>query len=214
MDASKGSHSAFMQAVSNLVGTPLESSAKSRYLNEWVRLQRRCNEKRAPIAFASGIRDPGYHGVMGMNDLLTKMDVKHVWNRARLSFKVCSAPVPGLARSAMAQLINRIGAASLFAAILLPSTGWAAPPPFAGADEFLKKNCIACHGTASPAASLGLSKLNYELANPDNIATWVKVHDCAGERRLDLLLLVEEAAACVLFVMTPAAIGTPVLPRS
>src|SRR4051794_25999454 len=59
----------------------------------------------------------------------------------------------------------------------------AATPPFTGADAFIQKNCAACHNSSAPAARLDLSKLSYEPANPDNFATWVKVHDrvSAGE---------------------------------
>lgn len=55
--------------------------------------------------------------------------------------------------------------------------------PFAGGDEFLQKNCVACHGGVAPQARLDLAKLAYEPANPDNLAVWVKVHDrvAAGE---------------------------------
>ncbi|MEP6962792.1 MAG: DUF1592 domain-containing protein, partial [Acidobacteriota bacterium] len=40
-----------------------------------------------------------------------------------------------------------------------------------------------CHGASSPKTGLDLTKLAYEPANPDNFATWVKVHDrvSAGE---------------------------------
>ncbi len=50
-------------------------------------------------------------------------------------------------------------------------------------DAFLKKNCIGCHGSSAPAARLDLSKLTWKPADPDNFATWVKVHDrvSAGE---------------------------------
>ncbi|MEP7354787.1 MAG: DUF1592 domain-containing protein [Acidobacteriota bacterium] len=59
----------------------------------------------------------------------------------------------------------------------------AAAPPFTGSDEFLRQNCTVCHGGSSPKAGLDLTKLAYEPANPDNFATWVKVHDrlSAGE---------------------------------
>src|SRR5690349_8439350 len=61
--------------------------------------------------------------------------------------------------------------------------GWGATPPFTGADTFIQKNCAACHNSSAPAARLDLTKLTYEPANPDNFATWVKVHDrvAAGE---------------------------------
>jgi hypothetical protein len=54
----------------------------------------------------------------------------------------------------------------------------AAPP--AGAEPFLRQNCISCHGAAKPQAGLDLTKLNDQ---PENIATWIKVHDrvAAGE---------------------------------
>src|SRR5204862_3781785 len=58
-----------------------------------------------------------------------------------------------------------------------------AAPPIAGGDIFIKKNCVGCHNTSSPAAHLDLAKLTFEPSNPDNFAIWVKVHDrvSAGE---------------------------------
>src|SRR5436309_15639095 len=58
-----------------------------------------------------------------------------------------------------------------------------AAQPFAGAEAFIQKNCATCHNSSSPAARLDLTKLAYEPANPDNFATWIKVHDrvSAGE---------------------------------
>ncbi len=66
---------------------------------------------------------------------------------------------------------------------LFATAGMAATLPFAGADAFIQKNCASCHNSSTPAARLDLSKLGYEPANPDNFATWVKVHDrvSAGE---------------------------------
>ncbi|OYW22981.1 MAG: hypothetical protein B7Z55_04005, partial [Planctomycetales bacterium 12-60-4] len=54
----------------------------------------------------------------------------------------------------------------------------AAPP--AGAEPFLRQNCISCHGAAKPQAGLDLTKLDDQ---PGNLATWIKVHDrvAAGE---------------------------------
>jgi hypothetical protein len=75
--------------------------------------------------------------------------------------------------------LHRIGVtAALFAAC-----GVAAGPPFAGADAFIQKNCAACHNSSAAAARLDLTKLGYEPGDPDNFATWVKVHDrvSAGE---------------------------------
>jgi hypothetical protein len=42
---------------------------------------------------------------------------------------------------------------------------------------------VSCHSSSAPAARLDLTKLSYEPTNPDNFATWVKVHDrvSAGE---------------------------------
>src|SRR5579871_3403594 len=59
----------------------------------------------------------------------------------------------------------------------LAAAGAAATSPFPGAEVFVRKNCIACHSSSAPAARLDLSKLSYEPGNPDNFATWVKVHD-------------------------------------
>lgn len=58
-----------------------------------------------------------------------------------------------------------------------------AAPAFAGADAFIQKNCVTCHNASAPAARLDFTKLAYEPGNPDNFATWVKVHDrvSAGE---------------------------------
>src|SRR4051794_11974737 len=58
------------------------------------------------------------------------------------------------------------------ATVLFTSIAGAAPPPFAGADTFIQKNCASCHNSTSPAARLDLSKFSYEPANPDNFATW------------------------------------------
>jgi len=69
------------------------------------------------------------------------------------------------------------------AAALLAAGDAAAAPPFAAAEEFLQKNCAACHSGKAAKAGLDLTKLAYEPANPDNFATWVKIHDrvSAGE---------------------------------
>src|SRR5438477_6682007 len=58
-----------------------------------------------------------------------------------------------------------------------------AAQPFAGADTFIKKNCASCHNPSAPATRLDLTQVSFEPANPDNFATWVKVHDrvSAGE---------------------------------
>src|SRR5437763_1586758 len=91
------------------------------------------------------------------------------WVRSRRS----SWPQPRLRGPRRTRLI--------LTAALLATTGIAATPP--GADAFLQKNCASCHNSSAPAARLDLSKLAYEPANPDNFATWIKVHDrvSAGE---------------------------------
>src|SRR5436190_5235578 len=68
-------------------------------------------------------------------------------------------------------------------AALCAVSGVAAALPFAGGDAFIQKNCASCHNSTAPAARLDLAKLTYEPANPDNFATWVKIHDrvSAGE---------------------------------
>ncbi len=42
---------------------------------------------------------------------------------------------------------------------------------------------MSCHGSASPAARLDLTKLTFDPSNLDNFGLWVKVHDrvSAGE---------------------------------
>jgi hypothetical protein len=74
-------------------------------------------------------------------------------------------------------------ALSIFATCLVSVADGAPVPPFAGAEAFLKKNCVGCHNSAARAASLDLTALAFDPANPDNFATWVKVHDrvAAGE---------------------------------
>src|ERR1700682_4686761 len=67
--------------------------------------------------------------------------------------------------------------APIVVAAVFAAVGMAATPPFAGADTFIQKNCASCHNSSAPAARLDLSKLTYEPANPDNFATWVKIHD-------------------------------------
>lgn len=67
--------------------------------------------------------------------------------------------------------------------IIAAAVSASAAPPFNGAEEFLQKNCAACHSGTAPKARLDLTKLAYDPANPDNFTTWVKVHDrvSAGE---------------------------------
>jgi hypothetical protein len=69
------------------------------------------------------------------------------------------------------------------AAILSIPIAARAAAPFAGAADFLQKNCVACHGAVAPKAGLDLTRLAYEPTNRDNFTAWVKVHDrvSAGE---------------------------------
>jgi hypothetical protein len=56
-----------------------------------------------------------------------------------------------------------------------------AEPSFSGV--FIGKNCVSCHSATVHSGGLDLTKLAFEPSNPDNFATWVKVHDrvSAGE---------------------------------
>ena len=74
-------------------------------------------------------------------------------------------------------------AALLFATAWLQAASAAAGTPFPGADTFIRRNCVGCHNSSSPAARLDLTKLTFEPSNPDTFALWVKVHDrvSAGE---------------------------------
>jgi mono/diheme cytochrome c family protein len=65
----------------------------------------------------------------------------------------------------------------LLAAGFLATFHAGAAPPFPGAETFIKQNCALCHSSNAPRAGLDLTTLAYEPTNPDNLATWVKVHD-------------------------------------
>ncbi|HSU68414.1 MAG TPA: hypothetical protein VLJ39_16160, partial [Tepidisphaeraceae bacterium] len=71
----------------------------------------------------------------------------------------------------------RLAALLVLTFVALATPDLAAAPPFTGAGAFIQKNCAACHNSTAPAAHLDLIKLSWEPANPDNFATWVKVHD-------------------------------------
>ena len=43
--------------------------------------------------------------------------------------------------------------------------------------DVFEKHCFACHSTENPKGGLDLSALPVNPTNPDNFATWVKVHD-------------------------------------
>lgn len=134
-----------------------------------------------------GTESPGYNGVKGMEELLTKKNVKHIWNESGggHSWPNGGCIFPNMRRffsvssGAVAMRFLRIASA----AVLFGPCVMAAGLPFGGADAFIQRNCAACHSSSAPAARLDLTKLGYEPGNPENLATWVKVHDrvSAGE---------------------------------
>ena len=63
---------------------------------------------------------------------------------------------------------------SLAALALISAPAWAEPPAAAIA-PFLEANCQACHGAASPAAGLSLSRVDLRSDDPDSIARWGRV---------------------------------------
>ncbi len=81
------------------------------------------------------------------------------------------------------------------AALLAVPFSSPAAPPFAGATEFLQKNCVACHAAAAPKAGLDLTKLAYEPTNADNFAVWVKIHDRVSSGEMPPAGLARPAAA-------------------
>src|SRR5205085_1097567 len=84
----------------------------------------------------------------------------------------------------VAVLSRRLTTAAAFLMAAFPgSFDAAAAPPFAGANQFIQKNCALCHSSSRAKAGLDLTKLAYTPTDPDNFAKWVKVHDrvSAGE---------------------------------
>ena len=64
---------------------------------------------------------------------------------------------------------------TLFAILLLLTTNLSAQgqqPP-----EFVSKYCLDCHAAESKKGGLDLTALKIDLANADNFAKWVKIHD-------------------------------------
>lgn len=61
------------------------------------------------------------------------------------------------------------------AALMLAASAPGAPPAAATLEPFLESNCTACHGAASPAASLDLSAFRLDPEDPDSIARWGRV---------------------------------------
>lgn len=72
-----------------------------------------------------------------------------------------------------------------------------AAKPFAEADAFLRKNCVACHSSKAPKGGVNLAALDFEAANPDNFATWVKVHDRVASGEMPPAGIPKPAAAAV-----------------
>src|ERR1700744_5128053 len=64
-------------------------------------------------------------------------------------------------------------AAALLAALTANVAAAAAPP----SQAFLKTHCFECHNKETKEGNLDLAGLDYNLANVDNFALWVKVHD-------------------------------------
>ena len=58
----------------------------------------------------------------------------------------------------------------LFAMILCP-------PASAQPTSFFEKYCYECHDASAKRGGLDLSSLKLELANPENFARWLKIHD-------------------------------------
>ena len=52
-----------------------------------------------------------------------------------------------------------------------------APAPPVSAVPLLKASCVPCHNAADPKGGLDLTSLKQDFANPDNYATWVRIHD-------------------------------------
>jgi hypothetical protein len=51
------------------------------------------------------------------------------------------------------------------------------PPARAGQEAFFKAHCLSCHDADAKKGGLDLAALKLDLSQPDNFATWVKVHD-------------------------------------
>ena len=69
-----------------------------------------------------------------------------------------------------------IGWAALSAAPPAPKRATVTVPQHA-AGPLLKTSCVPCHNAADPKGGLDLTSLKQDFANPDNYATWVRIHD-------------------------------------
>ncbi len=78
-----------------------------------------------------------------------------------------------LSNSKFLSLILRHDRIRLLCFMILCSTSAA----FAQQESFLKKHCFECHDAESKQGGLDLTSLKVELANADNFAKWVKIHD-------------------------------------
>ncbi len=63
-----------------------------------------------------------------------------------------------------------------FLLFLIPAAVVFAQPPVP-VRTFLNANCTGCHNPKLKQGGLDLTTLRFDTANPDNFATWVKVHD-------------------------------------
>lgn len=69
-----------------------------------------------------------------------------------------------------------IGWAAMSAAPPAPRRAAVATKPIA-AGPLLKASCVPCHNASDPKGGLDLTSLKQDFGNPDNYATWVRIHD-------------------------------------
>ena len=58
-----------------------------------------------------------------------------------------------------------------------PASAPAAAVPFATRMAFVDQHCTACHDSTEKKGGLDLESLSFDPEDPENFATWVKVHD-------------------------------------
>jgi len=69
-----------------------------------------------------------------------------------------------------------IGWAAMSAAPPAPRRAAVATKPISAA-PLLKASCVPCHNASDPKGGLDLTSLKHDFKNPDNYATWVRIHD-------------------------------------
>ncbi len=69
-------------------------------------------------------------------------------------------------------MYHKLLIASLVLAVMPTRDSLAQPPT-----DFVSKHCVECHDSASKQGGLDLTSLKVELANTENFAKWVKIHD-------------------------------------